>query len=112
MEHLHSPQVVALLGELLQDERDAHKGIPATDVLRPLTNSRYAAETLSGIGIDGVSMEKIEEWRDWTPTIEQWKLWFAQVTAGTRTYRFKGDPREYNLQGPVSSEAAPTKETK
>lgn len=33
--------------------------------------------------------------------IEPWRLWYAQVKAGTRTFRFKDDPQEYNLDGPV-----------
>jgi hypothetical protein len=30
-----------------------------------------------------------------------WRLWYEQVKAGNRTFRFEGDPQEYNLQGPV-----------
>ncbi len=33
--------------------------------------------------------------------VEPWRLWYAQVKAGTRTFRFKDDPQEYNLDGPV-----------
>jgi hypothetical protein len=33
--------------------------------------------------------------------IEPWRLWFAHLRAGNRTFRFEGDPVEYTLSGPV-----------
>jgi hypothetical protein len=39
--------------------------------------------------------------------IEAWRLWYEQVKAGKRTFRFEGDPQEYNLAGPVTKTAAP-----
>ncbi|WP_035612266.1 hypothetical protein [Haloferula sp. BvORR071] len=35
--------------------------------------------------------------------IESWRLWYEQIKAGNRTFRFDGDPKEYNLKGPVGS---------
>ena len=42
--------------------------------------------------------DQIYYWND----INTWKLWYEQVKAGTRTFRFKGDPQEYSLAGPVT----------
>jgi hypothetical protein len=101
---LPSPQIVELLGELLEDERDPWKGQPASDYTRPLRNSFLAAQTLNRIGIEGVPLiEPIKDDRDFEAARDQWKLWFAQVKAGNRTFRFKGDPQEYNLHGPVAA---------
>jgi hypothetical protein len=39
--------------------------------------------------------------------IEAWRLWYEQVKSGKRTFRFEGDPQEYNLAGPVAKTAEP-----
>ncbi len=35
--------------------------------------------------------------------IDAWRLWYEQVKSGKRTFRFEGDPREYNLDGPTKT---------
>lgn len=102
--YLPSPQIVALLGQLLEDDRDPWKGQPAPDYNLPHPNSYLAAKSLNRIGIEGVPViEPIRDDRDYEAARDQWKLWFAQVKAGNRTFRFKGDPQEYSLDGPVAS---------
>lgn len=104
LQQLPSPKVVALLGQLLEDDRDPWKGQPAPDYNLPHPNSYLAAKTLNRIGIEGVPViEPIRDDRDYEAARDQWKLWFAQVKAGNRTFRFKGDPQEYSLDGPVAS---------
>ena len=101
---LPTPKVIKLLGQLLEDDRDPWKGQPASDYNLPHPNSYLAAKTLNRIGIEGVPVvEPIRDDRDFEAARDQWRLWFAQVKAGNRTFRFKGDPREYNLDGPVAS---------
>ena len=101
---LPTPKVIKLLGQLLEDDRDPWKGQPAPDYDLPHPNSYLAAKTLNRIGIDGVPViEPLGDDRDYEASRDQWKLWFAQVKAGNRTFRFKGDPQEYNLDGPVAS---------
>lgn len=39
--------------------------------------------------------------------VRAWQLWFEQVKAGNRTFRFKGNPQEYNLAGPALEALAP-----
>ena len=33
-----------------------------------------------------------------------WQLWYEQVKSGKRTFRFEGDPTEYDLNGPASKD--------
>jgi len=110
MGKLPHPNVVRVLGEYLSDterpgydggtweSRVAHAATPANAVL--------AAEAL------GQLIEKPPVQKPWDSYTEDdaktWELWYAQVKAGTRTYRFKGDPQDYNLQGPVSKIADPS----
>lgn len=110
MGKLPHPGVVRVLGEYLSDterpgydggtweNRVAHAATPANAVL--------AAEAL------GQLIEKPPVQKPWNSYTEDdaktWELWFAQVKAETRTYRFKGDPQDYNLQGPVSKIVEPT----
>ena len=98
---LPSPQVVGLLGELLYDERDPWKDEPSID-RRPRPNSLLATQTLNRIGLEGVQIIELKTTRDDEAALHQWKLWYEQVKAGTRTFRFKGEPQEYSLAGPVS----------
>jgi hypothetical protein len=101
MEQLRSPGIVGLLGEMLEDERNPWKDTPRSDVGFPSTNAIYATRALTNLGIEGVPEISLEGSQNREAAKEQWKLWFAQVKAGTRTFRFKGDPQEYNLKGPV-----------
>jgi hypothetical protein len=112
LKQLPSPQVVDLLGRLLEDDRDPWIVLPAGEVSagRPPPNSHLAARTLNQIGIEGVPViEPLRDDRDHEAARDQWKLWYAQVKAGNRTFRFKGDPREYNLDGPVPAVALATR---
>lgn len=105
---LPSPQVVHLLGNLLYDERDPWKDEPKSDYVRPFRNSVYAVDTLNRIGLEGVQIIEVKTTRDREAALSQWKLWYEQVKAGTRTFRFKGDPQEYSLAEPVSKAAEPS----
>ncbi len=39
--------------------------------------------------------------------IELWRIWYEQVKAGNRTFQFEGDPKHYNLEGPVAKAIEP-----
>jgi hypothetical protein len=111
LEQLPSPRTVAILGELLEDDRDPWKVVPPGEISqgRPPPNSYLAAKTLNRIGIEGVPIVEIRSGdRDYELARDQWKLWYAAVKAGNRTFRFEGDPREYTLDGPVETAAAAT----
>jgi len=104
---LPSPETVAVLGEFLneEDEDSILKNIGGSvasnydPVFVPTPNSHRAVQALWKL-IDnplapyrGVLNPKID--------IPEWILWYNQVKAGTLTIRFKGDPQEYSLTGPV-----------
>lgn len=36
--------------------------------------------------------------------VKTWRQWFDEVEAGKRTFRFEGDPTEYDLDGPAPKE--------
>ncbi len=112
LRRLPSPQCVELLGRLLEDDRDPWVVLPAGEVAagRPRPNSHLAARTLNQLGIEGVPViEPLNGDRDFEAARDQWKLWYAQVKAGNRTFRFKDDPREYNLDGPIPEVALATR---
>lgn len=111
MEELRSPNIVGLLGEMLEDERNPWKDTPRSDVGFPATNATYATQALTHLGIDGLPEISLKGMQNRAAAKEQWKLWFAQVKAGTRTFRFKDDPQEYNLQGPVGAPLAKVPDT-
>ncbi|WP_367871477.1 hypothetical protein [Luteolibacter sp. Populi] len=112
LQEIPSPQCVGLLGGLLEDDRDPWKDVPRTDVGKPTINSMRATRALNQLGIEGVPEISLKKRRDREAAREQWRLWFAQVKAGTRTFRFKGDPQEYNLKGPVNPVAPPPPQLK
>ena len=104
LRELPSPETIRVLGEMLYDERGVirkEKASEDTDAfLMQTPTSQLAASLLSemienppGIDLPGTYFS------DLTP----WKNWYQQVKAGNRTYRFKGDPTEYDLNGIASA---------
>ena len=107
MGNLPHPSVVKVLGEFLPDvEWPGYKSdIEAVVDGCPPPNAIFAAKALGQL-IEKPPVQK--SWEDyWFDDAKVWELWYAQVKAGTRTFRFKGDPQEYNLQGPVSKAIEP-----
>ncbi len=103
MAQLRSPQIVSILGELLEDERNPWKDSPRGDAGVPTANWFYATESLTKLGIEGVPIISMKGMQNREAAREQWRRWYAQVKAGNRTFRFKGNPQEYNLQGPLGA---------
>lgn len=112
LEQIPSPQIVRVLGDFLSDDRggfEYKQGDPmptADDIAHgSLRNSGYASIALYGL-IDnpltpyrGYFIENVD--------VPEWRLWYNQVKAGNRTFRFKGDSTEYNLNGPAGSTKTP-----
>lgn len=101
--NLPSAETVKVLGEFLYDERDYQEVSPTlrNDDIREFgTNAGAAAAALSNLRIDFQRTKQDAGKPHYLP-VETWKLWYEQVKAGTRTFRFEGDPHEYNLSGPV-----------
>ena len=108
-----SPETVRVLGELLFDpwglKLDAKPGEdPNNDKYGETSHASRALRALASLPLEtranATPAEKTTYWAD----IDSWKLWYSQVKAGTRTFRFEGDPQDYNLQGPVVKAVEPT----
>lgn len=97
MKKLEDPRVVGILGELLWDtERTAGENEPGQP-----SNAIYASRSLMELLESPPVQRPPEIYRP--GDLETWQLWYEQVRAGNRTFRFKGNPQEYNLLGPVSA---------
>jgi hypothetical protein len=117
---LPSPEAVRVLGELLYDDNRSPQGLPkevadAEDIKHFLaqsrSNSSFAVGALSELplvskpvhsrsSVSGLFMDRPED-------LQPWRLWYEQVRAGTRNFRFEGDPQEYSLAGPVKEARTP-----
>ena len=108
---LPSPETVRVLGSFLDDEEDripdeVFRNNPSAHVAPIGANNLLAARALTRLGIvqPPLQMKPEDMFYD---DIQPWRLWFAQVQAGTRTFRFEGNPQEYSLAGPVSGARDP-----
>ncbi|MFD0895476.1 hypothetical protein KBB96_19925 [Luteolibacter ambystomatis] len=101
LQQLPSPETVKVLGELLFDERGKqYNDDPVRDSRLPHANCRYAAKSLAVL-IDKPPYDaKLNPSSD--SALDAWRLWYQQVKAGTRTFRFKGSPIAYSLSGPAT----------
>lgn len=108
---LPSPETVRVLGEFLYDERDyqSEEFIRANRYAQREfgTTASGAAGALSRLPIDYQRGARANGKTRYL-TIESWRLWYKQVKSGKRTFRFEGDPQEYDLNGPASKEALQT----
>jgi hypothetical protein len=107
-----SPETVRVLGEYLFDERGRDPnakpgGDYGLEKIGESPNSTLALRAIAQLPLVSrpvqTPWDRTHYWND----LEPWKLWYQQVKAGTRTFRFEGDPREYNLAGPVSEAREP-----
>jgi hypothetical protein len=106
---LPSSETVRVLGEFLADESD--RPPPPKDENDELAVERYVmakpncdravralTELLANPPVPAGSDYLFH--RD----LQTWRLWYEQVKAGNRTFRFEGDPTEYDLNGPAPKE--------
>ena len=102
-------RVVGKLGGLLSDmewtEDPIQHARNGADYGLTSPNGILAAQALARL-IENPPLNKKPEIY-FASDIEPWRLWFAQVEAGNRTFRFKGDPQEYSLAGPVTESGEP-----
>ena len=102
LEQLPSPEAIQVLGEFLMDDEGGFEGLPEYPEQpgwAQVENSHKATNAL--FKLIGNSPVPYDEVTLWDIDIPAWRLWYNQVKAGTRTIRFKGDPQEYDLTGPV-----------
>ncbi len=101
---LRTTQSVEVLGGFLVDTR--HMLDPRnTDVGIPSANAflsqRCLIQMLDDPPTDDAELFAMAE------NLKTWQLWFEQVKAGTRTFRFKGDSQPYTLKGPAERALRP-----
>ncbi|GAA5481023.1 hypothetical protein Hsar01_00228 [Haloferula sargassicola] len=101
--YLPSPESVRVLGNLIDDQ----ERLTADEVER-MPVAFWALRGLMNLIEDGpvYSDDYVEQIID----RKMWVLWFEQVKAGTRTFRFKGDPQPYTLAGPAEKELRPLRD--
>lgn len=109
MAYLPSVETVRVLGEFLSDERGYTKlpPDPTMDEIElagmEFPNCRGASEAL--VCLPFVSKPQDKNWMTMTyEDVAPWREWYEQIKAGTRTFRFEGDPTEYDLNGPAPQE--------
>lgn len=110
MRRLPHPSVVKVVGGYLSDA--ARPGYDGGDEASRIAYSVIPSNAVLSAEVLGQLIEKPPIAKHWDDYKEEdaktWELWFEQVKAGTRTFRFKGDPQDYNLQGSVSKSIEPT----
>jgi hypothetical protein len=96
LRHLPSPETVRVLGDMVL-ETGIIKSDPgvfpdlhlASQALQELHHLPLASKPVTA-GYVTTEMD-----------LETYRLWYSQIKAGSRTFRFVGDPQEYTLAGPV-----------
>jgi hypothetical protein len=99
--HLSSPEGVRVLGELLSNDwvPPGNETAPQSGKFVPLSIS--STVTLQRFPLlDKPFKDPITE-SNVADANAAWLLWFEQVKSGNRTFRFEGDPTEYDLSGPA-----------
>lgn len=112
LEVMPSAETVRVLGDFLYDDRGSvphtqgYDDVPYRSVS---SNSRYALRALAGLPLETKPLKpRKNNFVIYDQDINAWKLWYEQVKAGTRTFRFEGDPQNYTLAGPVAVALAPS----
>lgn len=99
LKEMPSVETVRVLGEMLGEEEDGYVMEPP-----PAANLDYwAASILTDLGIKSPPIPPgiRGSWAEpSTAKLKAWRLWYGQVKAGNRTFRFEGDDTEYTLDGP------------
>ncbi len=108
---LPSAETIRVLGEFLDDHRgwrDPHPGMTETErewLKIEVPNSYKAANALQFLPIVGKPFPKTKWRKDYSKEeIAIWKQWYDEIKEGRRTFRFEGDPVEYDLNGPAPKE--------
>jgi hypothetical protein len=103
--HLPSPESVDVLVELLADTEET--GEPTTadhqpDSFGPPSNAILATNALEQL-IENPPPPEFMDVYD-RGLILAWQHWHERIKAGKQTFRFKGNPTEYDHNGPASKE--------
>ncbi len=99
--HLPSPEGVRVLGELLSNDwvPPGNETFAASEKFAPLSVSARVAlqkfPLLDKPFKDPITKQNVAD------ANTAWLLWYEQIKSGNRTFRFEGDPTEYDLNGPA-----------
>lgn len=114
LSNLKTPASVRVLGDLLSDHRGAYDPDSIEDIedlrwaaLVRTSNSQYAIIVLMASALENKPLVIPPSRKYSRPTREQiavWERWYERIKAGNATFRFEGDPTEYDLDGPASPE--------
>ena len=105
---LPSVETVRVLGAFLSDDQgwriltsdSTHMDNEWASLEIP--NCRYAANALERLPIVESPFERSRWRRKYTrEEIAVWQQWYQEIKDGKRTFRFEGDPTEYDLDGPA-----------
>ncbi|MEM9237183.1 MAG: hypothetical protein AAGB14_10425 [Verrucomicrobiota bacterium] len=109
LRHLPSPEIIDLLGSNLHDSEWPYDPAKYGDSMPVVPNACLSVYALVDLLEDppstngrGSGLHVI------FADLSTWQLWFEQVKAGTRTFRFKNDPENYTLKGAVSDARVPS----
>lgn len=100
LSYLPSVETVRVLGDFLEDERGRDGSKPNGELIGESPNWRKAAKAISLLGIANSATPPFTQIADYEPGREAWRNWYRQVKEGRRTFRFVGDPVDYDLRGP------------
>ncbi|WP_035608475.1 hypothetical protein [Haloferula sp. BvORR071] len=93
---------IRVLGEFLSDTEVP--GVIGEAAGGP-SNARLAARSLEQLLENPPTHE--DKSRDSDDDLVSWQLWYEQLKAGNRSFRLKGDPQEYSLNGPATAAITP-----
>jgi hypothetical protein len=95
LRYLPSPETVRVLGDMLSEEWKSP--IPVQDGMMENPLAHYALRALAQLPLESKPAQTSAD-DHLEKDLRSWQLWYEQVKAGTRTFRFKGDPKEYSFR--------------
>lgn len=98
LENLPSPATIKVLGELLSEEWQNPLYIEGHQTWPPLCY--FSVRTLTEMPLVRKPVTAPGGIND-PSTLKAWQVWYEQIKSGSRTFRFEGDPTEYDLNGPA-----------
>ena len=102
--HLHSPEGVRVLGELFSNDWVPSDNETAVLSEKFVPLSVCARVALQKFPIQGKPFKEPITKLNAEDAQAAWELWYEQIKAGNLTFRFEGDPTEYDLNGPAPKE--------
>src|SRR5690606_31949032 len=101
LENLPSTETVRVLGEMLSEEWSD-----------PTKTKEDNEQFLGSLALNAksrlVKLPIVDKPIASGPSsLPAWQQWYGQIKDGKRTFRFEGDPQEYNLHGPAREALTP-----